>query len=164
MSADKYAPTIAQPPSDDVPVTMAISRVAKRGQETELETWIDGVADVVGRFPGNRGIQVIRPRDPSDPEYVLLVSFDHWRNLRTWIASREPPVVNQSVRTGGCTTPASRPYAASMRSATADEFARNRVTPAAELRSQRLIQRIPCRASGRTARGNRSRSSSKCQA
>lgn len=85
----KYDPVIATPTKEDVPVTMTISRVAKRGREAELERWIEDVSAVVARFEGNRGIQVIRPRDPAEPEYVLLVSFDHWRNLRTWIGSRE---------------------------------------------------------------------------
>ena len=87
--ASRYTPAMSTPPSDEVPVTMVISRVAKRGAESDLERWIEGVSQVVGRFEGNRGIQVIRPRDPAEPEYVLLVSFAHWRNLRAWIASRE---------------------------------------------------------------------------
>lgn len=88
--ASRYAPAMPSPPSsEDVPVTMVISRVAKRGHEAELERWIEGFGGAAGRFEGSRGIQVIRPRDPAEPEYVVLVSFAHWRNLRTWIGSRE---------------------------------------------------------------------------
>jgi uncharacterized protein len=77
------------PGDESVPVTVVVSRRIKPGREAEYEHWVRGVGEVAGRFPGHQGINVIRPRDKANPEYVLIFRFDHYYNLKRWTESTE---------------------------------------------------------------------------
>jgi len=44
---------------------------------------------VVKRFDGYLGTDLIRPRDHSHPEYVMVVRFDGYEHLRDWMESPE---------------------------------------------------------------------------
>src|SRR4029079_7520818 len=83
---------------------------------------------------------------------------------RKWSRADAPFGVKNSVRTGGWTTAASRPYADRTRSATALELATNAVTRRAVPRSQRRNHDMPARANGRIAAVKRERSDSKSRA
>gem|GEM_PF-1658035 len=38
-------------------------------------------------FEGHEGINIIRPHDHDHPEYVVILRFDRYKNLRTWLES-----------------------------------------------------------------------------
>ena len=76
-------------PGDDPPATAMASRRVKRGREQEFEEWVSGILAAVKTFPGYLGAEVLRPSDPDDNEYKIIVQFDHASNLHTWETSKE---------------------------------------------------------------------------
>jgi hypothetical protein len=68
------------------PVTVVVSRHVKPGREDDYEAWIRGVTEVALRFEGHLGMNVFRPKSPSDP-YVLVYKFDSGAHLDAWLHS-----------------------------------------------------------------------------
>lgn len=75
--------------SSSEPVTMLLVRKVKPDRLKDFEEWVTGVKQVVRRFEGYLGTDIIRPRDHSHPEYVIMARFDNYEHLRTWMSSRE---------------------------------------------------------------------------
>jgi uncharacterized protein len=71
----------------DGPVTVVITRRAKSGKVKEFEEWLDGIVHEAMLFEGQLGVNVIRPADPSNPEYVIVFRFDTPENLKKWESS-----------------------------------------------------------------------------
>src|SRR5215204_6226351 len=76
-------------PGDDPPATAVASRRVKRGREQEFEEWVSGILAAVKGFPGYLGAEVLRPSDPDENEYEIIVRFDHASNLHAWETSEE---------------------------------------------------------------------------
>jgi uncharacterized protein len=76
-------------PGDDPPATAMASRRVKRGREQEFEEWVSGILAAANKFPGYLGAEVLRPSDPDDNEYKIIVQFDHASNLHAWETSEE---------------------------------------------------------------------------
>lgn len=72
----------------ELPVTAVITREVVPGREADFEAWLRGVIDAVARFTGNQGVTVIRPRGKRR-EYVLVVRFASFRDMRRWEESEE---------------------------------------------------------------------------
>lgn len=70
-------------------VTVIISRRIKPGREQDFETWLKGITQEVYVFPGFLGEDVIRPHSKSNPEYIIILRFDSYANLKRW---EESPV------------------------------------------------------------------------
>ena len=68
----------------DGPVTVVVTRFAKRNKIREFEEWMDGIIHEAMRFEGHMGVNVIRPSDPSNPEYVIIFRFNTFENLARW--------------------------------------------------------------------------------
>jgi len=68
-------------------VTAIISHLVRLGREQGYEEWFYGIATAVGKFKGHLGVNMIRPRDQAHPEYVAIVRFDHYENLKKWLES-----------------------------------------------------------------------------
>ncbi|MDQ4016331.1 MAG: hypothetical protein M3136_11295 [Thermoproteota archaeon] len=68
----------------DGPVTVVVTRFAKRNKIREFEEWMDGIIHEAMRFEGHMGVNVIRPSDLSNPEYVIIFRFDTFENLARW--------------------------------------------------------------------------------
>lgn len=68
----------------DEPVTVVITRTAKAGKVAEFEQWMGGIIHAAMKFEGFAGINVIRPQDPANPEYVIIFHFDTYENLAKW--------------------------------------------------------------------------------
>lgn len=68
-------------------VTAIISHLVRLGREQGYEEWFYGIATAVGQFKGHLGVNMIRPRDQTHPEYVAIVRFDHYYNLKKWLES-----------------------------------------------------------------------------
>jgi uncharacterized protein len=68
----------------DGPVTVVITRIAKRDKIREFEEWMDGIIHEAMRFEGHMGVNVIRPSDLSNPEYLIIFRFNTFENLARW--------------------------------------------------------------------------------
>jgi hypothetical protein len=68
-------------------VTAIISHLIRTGREQGYEEWLHGITTAAHQFQGHLGVNVIRPCNPAHPEYVAIVRFDHYNNLKTWLES-----------------------------------------------------------------------------
>ena len=75
--------------NDDEPVTVIVTRTAKKGRIREFEEWMEGIIHEAMRFEGHMGVNIIRPQDPSQPEYVIIFHFNSHVNLQKWERSQE---------------------------------------------------------------------------
>jgi uncharacterized protein len=73
--------------SDRQLVTAVISHLVKPGQEQEYEKWLHDISTVAQQFSGHAGVSFIRPADASHPEYVIILKFDCYQHLKTWLDS-----------------------------------------------------------------------------
>jgi uncharacterized protein len=48
------------------------------------DQWMDGIIHEAMKFEGHMGVNVIRPPDLSDPEYVIIFRFNTYENLAKW--------------------------------------------------------------------------------
>ena len=71
------------------PVTTLITREIKPDRMNDFEEWVKGIYQVVKGFEGFLGADLIRPRDHSHPEYVVVLRFDEYEHLRAWMGSTE---------------------------------------------------------------------------
>ena len=70
------------------PVTAVFVRDVKPDRMRDFEEWAEGIIQAVRRFDGYLGADVIRPGDHSHPEYVIVLRFDEYEQLRTWMGSK----------------------------------------------------------------------------
>jgi antibiotic biosynthesis monooxygenase (ABM) superfamily enzyme len=68
----------------DGPVTVIVTRIAKRDKIREFEEWMDSIIHEAMKFEGHMGVNVIRPSDLSNPEYVIIFRFNTFENLAKW--------------------------------------------------------------------------------
>lgn len=74
--------------TDEAPqVTAIISHVVRLGREQGYEQWFQGIATDARKFKGHLGVSAIRPRDHAHPEYVVILKFDCYDNLKRWLES-----------------------------------------------------------------------------
>ena len=66
------------------PVAFVISEFVQSGRIQEYEDWVKGINQAAKEFEGFLGADVIRPRDHENPEYVVLVRFDTYQNIKKW--------------------------------------------------------------------------------
>ena len=69
----------------DGPVTVIVTRKAKKGRIREFEEWMDGISHEAMKYEGHMGVNIIRPAHAlSDPEYVIIFRFNSYENLTKW--------------------------------------------------------------------------------
>ncbi|HIK18562.1 MAG TPA: antibiotic biosynthesis monooxygenase [Leptolyngbyaceae cyanobacterium M33_DOE_097] len=68
-------------------VTAVISHIVRPGREQGYEEWFHGIAAAARKFKGHLGVSTIRPNDQAHPEYVVMLKFDRYDNLKTWLES-----------------------------------------------------------------------------
>jgi antibiotic biosynthesis monooxygenase (ABM) superfamily enzyme len=67
------------------PVTVIVTRKAKKGRIKEFEEWMDGIIHEAMKFEGHMGVHIIRPSDPPlNREYVIIFRFNTYENLAKW--------------------------------------------------------------------------------
>lgn len=66
------------------PVTVIATSKAKKGKIKEFEEWMDGIIHEAMKFEGHMGVNIIRPTDLSNPEYVIIFRFNTYENLIKW--------------------------------------------------------------------------------
>ena len=74
---------------DDGSVTWVITHQVRPDRRDDFEDWIAGITDDVARFPGREGVTVLRPGGESSTEYVVIVRFASYDDLRRWEESAE---------------------------------------------------------------------------
>ncbi|MEO0535205.1 MAG: antibiotic biosynthesis monooxygenase [Cyanobacteria bacterium P01_A01_bin.123] len=76
--------------SQDIqPVTAVISQRVKRHCEADYERWTHKISEVARQFPGHLGVTTIRPEAGICVEYVTILKFDCYTNLKRWLDSDE---------------------------------------------------------------------------
>lgn len=68
-------------------VTAVISHIVRPGREQGYEEWFHGIATAAQKFKGHSGVNIIRPQDHAHPEYVAILRFDRYTNLKKWLES-----------------------------------------------------------------------------
>jgi uncharacterized protein len=71
------------------PVTVIVTRKAKKGKIKEFEEWMDGIIHEAMNFEGHMGVNIIRPSDLTNPEYVIIFRFSTYENLTKWEKSEK---------------------------------------------------------------------------
>jgi uncharacterized protein len=74
---------------DDGPITVIVTRIAKKGRIKQFEDWMDGIVHESLKFEGHLGVNIIRPVEKSRPEYVIIFRFNTLDNLLKWEKSQE---------------------------------------------------------------------------
>jgi antibiotic biosynthesis monooxygenase (ABM) superfamily enzyme len=74
---------------EDGPITVIVTRTAKKGRIKEFEDWMDGIVHESLKFEGHLGVNIIRPIEESKPEYVIIFRFNTLDNLLKWEKSQE---------------------------------------------------------------------------
>lgn len=69
------------------PITLVISEIVEPDRVQEYEAWTRGINQAAQQFAGFLGVETIRPRDHTHPEYVVIVRFDNYNHFRTWSKS-----------------------------------------------------------------------------
>jgi heme-degrading monooxygenase HmoA len=70
--------------SSDGPVTVIVTRKARKGKIREFEEWMDAITHEAMKFEGHMGVNIIRPSDFANPEYVIILRFNTYENLTKW--------------------------------------------------------------------------------
>lgn len=70
--------------TESEPVTAIISRRVKVGCEAKFEALQEKMGYAASQFPGFQGITVMRPSNPKNPEYAIILRFDSYLSLVQW--------------------------------------------------------------------------------
>lgn len=70
--------------ADDSPVTILATHRVKPGKEKAFERSMSHLIQAAIQYEGHLGANVLRPTDPSDPQYTIVFKFDHLENLQRW--------------------------------------------------------------------------------
>jgi uncharacterized protein len=81
-------PAVESSSEDRSEVTSVIRHDIKDGEQVDYEWWLQEIVPVAARFPGHRGVNVIRPATGAT-EYTIVLHFDTIDNLRAWLNSDE---------------------------------------------------------------------------
>ncbi|MEM9121652.1 MAG: antibiotic biosynthesis monooxygenase [Cyanobacteria bacterium P01_F01_bin.56] len=74
---------------DDQPVTAVISQRVPGRHQADYERWMQDISEAARQFPGHMGITVIRPEAGICVEFVIILKFDCYTNLKRWLDSEE---------------------------------------------------------------------------
>jgi uncharacterized protein len=80
-------PLTTNPDPENYLVTAVISHLVRPGREEGYEAWFHGIAADARKFKGHLGVSAIRPQDHVHPEYVVILKFDCYNHLKTWLES-----------------------------------------------------------------------------
>src|SRR5262249_46169258 len=67
-------------------VTVVIQHEVRAGAEAGYEQWLSRIIPIAGRFPGHRGVQVVRPL-PGSHSYTVTLRFDTLEHAQDWLKS-----------------------------------------------------------------------------
>jgi uncharacterized protein len=81
-------PPVPQEHPKDESVTYLINHNVQPDRRQDFENWLGGITADVERFHGHQGTTVLRP-ESSSSEYVIVVRFATYGDLRRWERSPE---------------------------------------------------------------------------
>ncbi len=70
-------------------VTLVISERVQAERIIDYEAWVSSINQAVKQFKGFLGVDVIRPREQDQLEYVVILRFDSYPSLKSWQVSTE---------------------------------------------------------------------------
>jgi len=68
-------------------VTAIISTVVKPEFMTEYEQWVEKINTAASQAAGFFSVDVIKPKDHTQPEYIVIIKFDNFHNQKEWLNS-----------------------------------------------------------------------------
>ena len=68
-------------------VTAMITHQVKPGRTQSYEDWIKGISAAARQFEGHLGVSILRPQAGKNPNYIIVLQFDHIDHLQTWLDS-----------------------------------------------------------------------------
>lgn len=95
MAADQRQPQLrtaslaeiaGRGPANSETVTAVIQQTVKRHATGAYEAWLRKVVPIAARFPGHRGVNVIRP-ETGGQRYTITIHFDSIEHAQDWFAS-----------------------------------------------------------------------------
>ena len=66
------------------PVTVIITHKIKQTHKDDFKDWLKGINQEASQYDGYLGVQVIEPHSKSDREFVIIIRFNNYQNLKTW--------------------------------------------------------------------------------
>ncbi len=78
-----------QTPDTDSSITWVITHHVRPGSEQQFEEWLRGINEESARFRGHQGVTILRPGDHPHLEYVVVVRFATYEDLRRWEQSTQ---------------------------------------------------------------------------
>jgi antibiotic biosynthesis monooxygenase (ABM) superfamily enzyme len=67
-----------------LPVTTILSHKVKPGNEKNFEEWSKKITAKASEHDGFQNVTIIKPTDPSNLEYVAIVQWSNYENLKKW--------------------------------------------------------------------------------
>ena len=86
--------------SSSQPVTALLVRNVRPDCLNDFEEWVKGINQVVKGFEGYLGTDLIRPRDHSHPEYVIVLRFDDYEHPNNSLEPTRPAGCRDHRETG----------------------------------------------------------------
>ena len=74
---------------NSLPVTSIISHKVKQGNEKNFEEWSKKITTKATEHDGFQNVTIIKPSDPSNLEYVAIVQWSNYENLKKWQQSND---------------------------------------------------------------------------
>jgi antibiotic biosynthesis monooxygenase (ABM) superfamily enzyme len=71
------------------PVTVLITRRAKKGREPEIKKLMREIFDAALAFEGQQGARYFFPETPNSSDFAVIFRFDTKENLGAWLGSPE---------------------------------------------------------------------------
>ncbi len=73
----------------DSSVTWVISHQVRPDRQGDFEEWLKGIIEDSAQFRGQEGATILRPGEGPHPEYVVVVRFATYDDLRRWQQSTQ---------------------------------------------------------------------------
>ena len=71
------------------PVTTILSHKVKRGHTKDYEEWSKKITEKASVHDGFQNVTRIKPTDLTNPEYVVIVQWSDYENLKKWQQSED---------------------------------------------------------------------------
>lgn len=78
---------VQQSQQDLIPYKLVISEIVKKHKIHEYDKWIYKINQEIQDFNGFLGIDVIRPRSYTHLEFVIIIKFATYEDLKYWLKS-----------------------------------------------------------------------------
>lgn len=69
---------------EDKSVTIIIKRIVKPNYIEEFEHWVTDIIQATNKFKGYLGCNIVCPPDEVNLEYIIILRFNHYDNLKVW--------------------------------------------------------------------------------